>query len=363
SKGTYNENLDLKGKTLTLQSTSPTSLATAQATIVQGSLTKPVVLAYKVSGGAVSGLTLKGGLLGVDCNNSSLAVRNCVITANARSGVYAHNGGSTGTVANNQISGNKWGVYCDSTASPTVSGNTIELNASEGVYSSSSARPTITGNLIRNNSDSGIDCGMATVTGNTIMGNTGSYGGGIDCSSNPTITNNLIVGNQATSYGGGILCNDNATLLNNTICGNSARSEHGGNVWLMSASPVISNCIIAFATSGGGIGGSSLTTCHPNISYCDVYGNTDGDYFRITANLPGNIAKDPLFVTRGGAGTYRLKSVGGHYNGSGWVADSVTSPCVDKGDPKSVYTKEPSPNGHRINMGYDGNTTTASKSP
>jgi hypothetical protein len=50
-------------------------------------------------------------------------------------------------------------------------------------------------------------------------------------------------------------------------------------------------------------------------------------------------------------------------NVSGWVSDSVTSPCIDAGDPNSDYSQEPIPNGGRINMGAYGNTGQASKSP
>ena len=60
---------------------------------------------------------------------------------------------------------------------------------------------------------------------------------------------------------------------------------------------------------------------------------------------------------------YHLKSAGGRWTSGGWVADTVTSPCVDAGDPANAYANEPSPNGGRINIGAYGNTTQASKTP
>lgn len=39
------------------------------------------------------------------------------------------------------------------------------------------------------------------------------------------------------------------------------------------------------------------------------------------------------------------------------------SPALDAGDPASVYANEPSPNGHRVNLGYYGNTPWATLSP
>ncbi|HEV3343905.1 MAG TPA: right-handed parallel beta-helix repeat-containing protein, partial [Pirellulales bacterium] len=41
---------------------------------------------------------------------------------------------------------------------------------------------------------------------------------------------------------------------------------------------------------------------------------------------------------------------------------SSTSPTIDAGDPKSAYSSEPTPNGGRINLGYDGNTAAATAS-
>ena len=49
-------------------------------------------------------------------------------------------------------------------------------------------------------------------------------------------------------------------------------------------------------------------------------------------------------------------------DGSKWVTDDVTSPCIDAGDPASDYANEPAPNGGRINLGCYGNTAEASKS-
>ena len=43
--------------------------------------------------------------------------------------------------------------------------------------------------------------------------------------------------------------------------------------------------------------------------------------------------------------------------------DAVTSPCIDAGDPASAFSLEPAPNGGRVNMGYDGNTAYASRTP
>ena len=87
---------------------------------------------------------------------------------------------------------------------------------------------------------------------------------------------------------------------------------------------------------------------------------------------PGNIDIDPLFANPGHwndgtwvQGDYHLKSEQGRWDpaSESWVADDVTSPCIDAGDPADGYANEPEPNGARINMGAYGNTAQASKTP
>ncbi len=60
---------------------------------------------------------------------------------------------------------------------------------------------------------------------------------------------------------------------------------------------------------------------------------------------------------------FHVRSEYGRWNGSEWIQDTVTSPCVDGGDPASDYTLELYPNGGRVNIGLFGNTEFASKSP
>jgi hypothetical protein len=77
----------------------------------------------------------------------------------------------------------------------------------------------------------------------------------------------------------------------------------------------------------------------------------------------GNIAVDPLFVAPD-QNDFHLKSQAGHWDAVAlaWVADDVTSPCIDAGDPNSPVGQEPFPNGGRVNMGVYGGTCEASKS-
>ena len=196
-----------------------------------------------------------------------------------------------------------------------------------------------------------------TVTGGTVAGVMITPQGLI---TNISITNNRIYNNN----GPGILTTHveygfhgyetNANITNNVIYNNL-----GDGIQMVSEYVAlnISNNIITNNT-GYGINHIAGNISH---SYNDIYGNTL-DYYNNTIPGTGDIYGDPLFVDATN-NDFHLKSTGGQWNGSRWVVDDVTSPCIDAGDPASDYSNEPIPNGGRINMGAYGNTKEASKSP
>jgi len=75
----------------------------------------------------------------------------------------------------------------------------------------------------------------------------------------------------------------------------------------------------------------------------------------------GNISVDPLFADAAD-GDFHLKSQRGRLQGSRWVRDAQTSPCINAGDPAGDFSAEPMPNGGRVNMGAFGSTNQASMS-
>jgi parallel beta-helix repeat protein len=266
---------------------------------------------------------------GIYCTSASATISNNVITANTLAsgsssggGIYCHSNASP-VISNNTIAGNTaydngGGVYCG-TGSAAISGNTISGNGAGleggGLYCSSSA--TITGNTIRGNTahtrvtgangGGGIYCtGPATITGNTITGNSarqgwgggicfssttgtfsnntvsensGTKGGGIYCAGALSITNNGITGNRANDAfggGGGIYCDvGSAMILNNAIVANCA-SKGGGIYCGSSASPTIANSTIV-ANNGGSTGGG-------------VYVSSSGTVKILNITLAGNVA-------------------------------------------------------------------------
>jgi len=131
---------------------------------------------------------------------------------------------SSGTIANNMITGNSPGIAIHY-SSATIVNNTIVDNtfnwAGAGIQ------------LVGSNG------GLATIAGNIITGNTtlDAFGGGFACTSlyTLTITNNIIARNSATgenAYGGAMYIGVSATgtIANNTIVDNTAEVSGGGIV-------------------------------------------------------------------------------------------------------------------------------------
>jgi hypothetical protein len=222
--------------------------------------------------------------------------------------------------------------------------------------------PTIDSCRIANNHamvGGGIMCyygASPTITNNVIVDNTADmYGAGItmyyaDCA----ISNNVIARNDA-SVGGGIMSWMSVpSIRNNTIAGNKPSAMYleatAPEGWVFEAASIVNNIIwqneIDMSTE--------VADDEYDIRYNDIQGGWTGT---------GNIAVDPLFADAEN-GDYHLKSQAGRWNPAtaGWVVDSVTSPCLDAGDPSTAFSNEPTPNGLRVNLGAYGGTSQASKS-
>lgn len=166
----------------------------------------------------------------------------------------------------------------------------------------------------------------------------GRDGGGqmYDMDSFPSLHNCVISDNRAWGRGGGayLFFTFNFALGNCTVSGNRAAGQ-GGAFYISSASEQVhfDNSIIwhnspdAIHTEGD----------EPTVRYCNVQGGWPG---------PGNIAADPVFVSRFGID----------------LLLAPASPCVDQGDPALVdgicdaHPRWPRGyvNGERSDMGATG---------
>ncbi len=283
------------------------------------------------------------------------------------------------------------GILCYDT-SPTITQNIIE-NCVQwnyqggGIAGVLGATPNITHNIIRNN--------LVNYTAES----SGSFaGGGAIGNCHGLIANNIILNNSATAdvdasvegpdpaeeYSlGGALYNCDGRVINNIIAGNMTETNMifhvGGGISITTQSPGsggglyacggnVRNNIIAYnvATNGGAIYGLSQN------SYNTYFRNMPPTFADgATAGL-GDKEQNPLFADEGNPSGHmwsssdlHLKSEAGRWDSNlhDWVFDTVTSPCIDAGDPADGIGVEPNPNGDRINIGAYGGTSEASKSP
>jgi len=212
--------------------------------------------------------------------------------------------------------------------------------------------------------------------------NSAYTGGAIMCyyGSEAIITNNVIVDNAADAYGGAIVAwYADCTIANNVIARNSALAGGGIMNW-MSVPTIRNNTIVANRPNAMHLD----TTLYPgwglvtvpiqnNIVWqneiCMAEDVVEGEYAIRYNDIQGgwsgtgNLDADPLFADVEND-DYHLKSQAGRWDPAvaAWVVDEVTSPCIDAGNPTMNYSKEPQPNGGRVNMGAYGGTDQASKS-
>ena len=272
--GTYSENIDFRGKAITVSSTDPSSQNVVGDTIIDGSGAGSVVTFASSEGPAsvLDGFTITGG---------------------------------TGTF-NGSLDEIYWGagVYCWQ-ASPTISNNVISDN--DG----------ITNNVF----GCGVGCygSEAIVCNNIIRDNAGYAGGGIlVIAGDVKIINNLIYANSADIGGGVVMLG--GRLSGNTLVGNE--SPAGGNVHIQLGSEfgrsIMTNNIIAYSIGGHGLLCSD-TGQYENISYNLFWENESGNYYGLPdqTGLNGNISADPLFV-KADEHDYHLQP---------------GSPCINAGDP------------------------------
>ena len=304
SDGTYKENINFKGKAITVTSVN----GPATTTIDGGGVDSVVTFNTGEGAGSVlNGFTItngngfEGGGIFV---SSSSTITNNVITANA-----GCNGG--GGIAVNF-------------AAPLVEGNTINNNA----------QGDCGGGIGGGGISIGGESSGTRIIGNIISNNTwGSGGGGIAlfAAGGPLIQDNIITGNNGGNQGGGLVMFNDASpqIIGNVFSHNSAFNG-GGLYWLIPQSTpgilLLNNTITNnSATQGSAIftsGFDDNTSIQNNAIigqagvdsvFCESFnsntppGFTANDIFVAGAlpyggicsdqtGLQGNVSADPLFV-------------------------------------------------------------------
>jgi predicted outer membrane repeat protein len=227
--------------------------------------------------------------------------------------------------------------------------------------------------------------GRITITNSVFTQNKAGNGGAVNvCGAHGydtflDISNCIFTGNKS-ELGGVSFLNDATVvgLKNNTLIGNLA--SQGGAMYFHEGygdgDITISNCIIRnnYSTDEDQIYFDYDPGTNPtSIDYCNIEGGSP-------VSGIGNIDKDPYFADSGHwdenetpsdpnddfwvGGDYHLRSQAGRYDPATqtWIQDSMTSPCIDAGNPSASIGWEPYPNGAVVNMGAYGGTAEASKS-
>jgi parallel beta-helix repeat protein len=179
--GTYCENIDLKGKGLTIKSIDPKDPAVVAATIINGGLQGPSVTFSRGENvnSVLTGLTITNGNNGVYCYMAYATITNSFIIDNRGAGIRLWNRSNL-TIANCVISGNqgagiemleeKIGRFTGY-SNATISNCTIVGNLQHGIFGE---QPTITNSIIYYNGLDGdnvqIESDLATVTYSDVQG-------------------------------------------------------------------------------------------------------------------------------------------------------------------------------------------------
>jgi len=174
AEGTYQEDIDFKGRNLTLSSTDPDDPAVVAATIIDGG-NRVVTFANGENADCVlSGFTITGGSRGIYCaNNASPNIDKCTVTKNTGSGIELYNGGNP-ALTNCSIIAN--------------GGSGIEMRPLRAGRFTFYNSPQISNCIVAANSGHGLLRGIPTVTNCTITGNLKS---GIQ-DSMPTVINSIV---------------------------------------------------------------------------------------------------------------------------------------------------------------------------
>lgn len=182
-----------------------------------------------------------------------------------------------------------------------------------------------------------IVSGSSAIIRNNIIEENGSAGNGIldygiiCLSSTPLIANNVVAANEGVGIYMAWAASSGAQVINNTVADNES-----SGIWCYNeADVVIKNNIF----TGNSTGISASHGAEPQISFNDVWGNQWRDYDAQSSGVAapglGDISEDPMFD---GASEPPYALLEG-------------SPCIDAGDPASIYDDR---DGTRNDMGAFG---------
>lgn len=304
SVGAYIENIDFKGKAITVQSTDPNDPNIVAATIINGSSPADPNFGSTVlfrsgedANSVLAGFTITGGTgswLAISWEHHPIYWNRC------GGGVLCYNM-SEPTITKNvftaNITGQGGGIY--------VYGDPV--NPNDPVNPPVHIRPIITDNTFINNTAT-ISHGFTPPNTTYANGDHGD-GGAIVCFQgvDAVISGNLITGNHAYYYGGGVHLRQwsNALITENEIIDNNSLIGAGVHITYSSAPTIRNNLIegnIASNLGGGGVYVYYLS--QPLIERNTITNNTSpsGAGIAVFYSSAGKIRNNLIFNNKAGAG-------------------------------------------------------------
>jgi len=352
--GVYYENLDLKGKFLTIRAKN------GQEVIIDGKAADSVIKITEGQNITLDGLTIQNGKAeygaGILVDNASNPIiRNCRIINNQATiagGGIAFLNNSNGVIENSVIGEDAQdmniapygaGIACLYDSSPLITGQTsISYNAASknggGIFAFSKAYPLIIDTLISSNTASN------------------GFGGGIYASqTDPRIESTSIKYNQA-STGAGIALKDAyfSFIRRAYIQGNVAGVSGGGLYIYQSVAPQIINVLIADNRAVNGAGLYLDAVSSANILFSTIANNTAvsgtgcGIYGKSLA--PGLMAMNSIFKNQGGQEVVLSSSEPARISNSAIVQTEYLSSSNISSDPKFKIYGTSAPN-YQLNVG------------
>ena len=375
----------------------------ANVTVMEGTNEAPCILIYidrEILGSLIiSGFTIRNGQRGIELSGewsgflNNITIENNIIENNGLEDTNQRGGGiglegNNVTIQNNIIRNNQSG-----------------RGAAIGGTSGNPDNFLIANNCIENNTGYGdhaggmIISGTGTITRNIFDGNVAAksydygWGGAIlifnyDTTKVITLSHNVWCNNYAPDRGGAVFVDEAAKVqMENELFYNNTTKKSGSTIyvdadWEYNPSVLYMNNCTVSGNSSDEPGGAALfvQASIAHVENCIFWNNgndfeleTEGKTFaKLTVDYTltqqgftgtGNISSDPLFADASN-GDFHLQSTNGRFDPSTgqFINDGANSPAIDAGNPSSDYSKEPAPNGGRVNLGCYGNTAEASKS-
>jgi hypothetical protein len=306
--GIYQENIDFKGKAVTVRSEQG-----ANVTVIDGRHNNASVVTCKSGEGpdsVLDGFTVTNSIHtedggGMYNESSSPTVTHCIFTKNWVNSIGRAGGGMCNIDSHPVVThcdfitnyaGSGAGMYNDN-SSPTVTDCLFNNNQADmysgGMYNDNNSNPIVEDCIFSYNKATSLDGGgmynknsSPSVTGCCFSDNSTEYGdGGGMCnrSSSPTVTDCTFSMNSA-QFGGGMYNSGDAIVTNCSFYANSASGDaysSGGGMYNSFGSPLVTYCSFdgnTVFTQGGGSGMCNYY-CSATVSQCtftDNHGNSAG---------------------------------------------------------------------------------------